>query len=363
MVTLGQKIGLLKGLLHGAVAPAGPFMVTADVTSRCNLQCLGCRSHSPYAPFPVESAPDVPLPFMEKLCDGLRQRQTSYLILSGDGEPMLHPRIFDIVAMGKRAGCHVTLFTNGTLLTQANAVSLRECGLDVLRVSLWASSSREYEDNYPGVPPGLFTTVAGGLRRVAASKGGRPPRLILHQPLNRHNMHGLRDFIELAADTGCDGISFSPLRTWGGKLLEEFVIGGEDLPGLRGELRKARGWLDERGLSHNIEEVLKRFEVGENVWAAVPCYIAWLHLRVRLNGTVQACLTCDRDLGNLHRQTLSEIWNGEPMRQLRRELRRNPETSIAGNFDCSFCCYLAANLRVHKYYRWLAPMANSGGCR
>jgi hypothetical protein len=44
-------------------------------------------------------------------------------------------------------------------------------------------------------------------------------------------------------------------------------------------------------------------------------------------------------------------------------LRRNPETSIAGNCDCSFCCYLAANLRVHKYYRWLAPMANSGGCR
>ncbi|MCE5307760.1 MAG: radical SAM protein [Acidobacteriales bacterium] len=363
MVTLGQKIGLLKGLLHGEVAPSGPFMVTADVTSRCNLQCLGCRSHSSYAPFPAENAPDISLPFMEKLCDDLRRRQSSYLILTGDGEPMLHPRIFDIVTMGKRAGCHVILFTNGTLLTQANAVSLRECGLDVLRVSLWASSIPECQENYPGTPPGLFTTVTEGLRRVAASKNGRPPRLILHQPLNRHNMRGLLDFMELAAGTGCDGVSFSPMRTWGGAPLKEFIIGDEDLPRLRDELRKARRWLDERGLSHNIEEVLKRFEVGENVWAAVPCYIAWLHLRVRLDGTVQACLTCDRNLGNLRHQTLGDIWNGEPMRRLRRELRRNSKTALADNCDCGYCCYLAANQRVHKYYRWLAPIANLGDCR
>lgn len=365
MVTLAGKFGLLQGLLQGEVAPVGPFMVTADVTSRCNLHCLGCRNHSPYAPFPVESA-DVPLSLMERLCDGLRRRSTSYLILSGEGEPMLNPRIFEIVAMGKRAGCHVTLFTNGTLLTPANVASLGECGLDALRVSLWAGSSEEYENNYPGTPPGLFATVADGLRRLSGAskaRGGQSPRLILHAPLNRYNMRGLHGFLELAATTGCDGVSFSPMRAWGGGPLEKYLIGAEDLHELRHALREARDWLDARGLSHNISEVMLRFDVGENVWAVSPCYIAWLHARVRMDGTVQACLTCDRKLGDLNRQSLDEIWNGSGSRQLRREFSRPSADALPGACDCSYCCYLAHNLQVHRYFRWLAPLVNFGAPR
>jgi MoaA/NifB/PqqE/SkfB family radical SAM enzyme len=335
-------------------------MVTADVTSRCNLHCLGCRNHSPHAPFPVEKA-DVSLSLMERLCDDLRRRKTSYLILSGEGEPMLNPQIFEIVAMGKRAGCHVTLFTNGTLLTPANVASLVECGLDVLRVSLWAGSSAEYEKNYPGAPSGLLAVVTEGLRRLSDARktnGGRNPRLILHEPLNRHNMRGLRGFLELVSATGCDGVSFSPMRAWGGGPLDKFLIGDEDLRELRRALREARDWLEERGLSHNIPEAMMRFDAGENVWAVSPCYIAWLHARVRMDGTVQACLTCDRQLGDLNWQSLDEIWNGAGSRQLRRELSRPPADALPSACDCSYCCYLLTNLQVHRFYRWLAPPAN-----
>jgi MoaA/NifB/PqqE/SkfB family radical SAM enzyme len=38
-----QKYRLLKGLCTGDRACTGPFYVTLDVTSRCNLLCLGCR--------------------------------------------------------------------------------------------------------------------------------------------------------------------------------------------------------------------------------------------------------------------------------------------------------------------------------
>lgn len=337
-------------------------MVTADVTSRCNLHCLGCRSHSPHAPFPVERASemDVSMSLFERLCDGLRRRKTSYLILSGEGEPMLNPRVFEIVAMGKRAGCHVTLFTNGTLLNPANVASLIECGVDTVRVSLWASSQEEYERNYPGTGADVFARVTEGLRRLSAAckaSAGRSPRLILHQPLNRYNMPGLRGFLELAASTGCDGVSFSPMRTWGGGPLEKFLIGTEDLPELRRSLIKARGWLEERGLAHNIPEALARFDAGENVWAASPCYIAWLHARVRLDGTVQACLTCDHKLGDLNRQSLEEIWNGAGYRRFRRVLSQRSPAALKGACDCSYCCYFAANAQVHRFYRWVAPVA------
>jgi MoaA/NifB/PqqE/SkfB family radical SAM enzyme len=365
MVTLAEKVGLLRGLLDGRVSPVGPFMVTADVTDRCNLRCLGCRSHSTHAPFPVENTAkaDVSLSLMEWLCEGLRRSKTSYFMLSGDGEPMLNPRVFEIVAMGKRAGCHVTMFTNGTLLTPANVASLIECGLDVLRVSLWAGSSEEYAKNYPGSPSEQFENVAEGLHRLSAarkSRGVRKPRLILHEPLNRHNMRGLPGFVELAATTGCDGVSFSPMRAWGGSHMDSILIGEEDLGELRQTLRSARGWLDERALSHNITEVLTRFDTGADVWAVSACYIAWLHTRVRLDGTVQACLTCDYKLGDLNRQSLEEIWNGEGIRQFRGALSQRSAGALPGDCDCSYCCYLPANLQVHRIYRWLAPLANLG---
>jgi MoaA/NifB/PqqE/SkfB family radical SAM enzyme len=342
-------------------------MVTADVTSRCNLHCLGCRSHSRYAPFPVARASemDVSMSLFERLCDGLRRRRTAYLILSGEGEPLLNPRLFELVAMGKRAGCHVTLFTNGTLLNPANVASLLECGVDTVRVSLWASSQEEYERNYPDTPSGLFETVTGGLRRLsAASKAstGRRPRLLLHQPLNRYNLSGLSGFLELAASTGCDGVSFSPMRTWGGGPLEKYLIAAQDLPELRRSLVQARSWLEARGLGHNIPEVMARFDAGENVWGASPCYIAWLHARVRLDGTVQACLTCDHKLGNLNRQSLEEIWNGAGYRRLRRLLSQRSPAALADACDCSYCCYLAPNSQVHRFYRWVAPLARLGRC-
>ena len=46
--------------------------------------------------------------------------------------------------------------------------------------------------------------------------------------------------------------------------------------------------MEERDLAHNIPETLARFDAGENVWVASPCYIAWLHARVRLDGTVHS---------------------------------------------------------------------------
>ena len=144
--------------------------------------------------------------------------------------------------------------------------------------------------------------------------------------------------------------------------MENFLIGAEDLAELRRSLRQARDWLEERGLAHNIPEALARFDAGENVWAASPCYIAWLHARVRLDGTVQACLTCDHKLGDLNRQSLEEIWNGAGYRRFRRALSQRLPAALQDACDCSYCCYFAANLQVHRFYRCVAPFARLGRC-
>ena len=103
--------------------------------------------------------PDISFDLFKKLCHELKAMDTHALILIGDGEPLLHDRIFDMLSVAKQVGFHVTLVTNGTLLDRDNIQALFDSQLDILQVSLWAGSEKEYEKNYPGVPLDFFKKV------------------------------------------------------------------------------------------------------------------------------------------------------------------------------------------------------------
>ena len=147
MATLAQKARLLRGVLHGEAAFGGPIYVDVDVTRRCNLHCVGCQYHSSHTrdlPSSDPTVQDVPFEQIEQLSTDLSKLGTREVLLVGEGEPLLHPRVCDIVSAFKTAGCRVQVFTNGTLIDEGLARALIESGLDILRVSLWASSVDEY---------------------------------------------------------------------------------------------------------------------------------------------------------------------------------------------------------------------------
>ena len=72
---------------------------------------------------------------------------TRQIILCGDGEPFLHPRLFDLISVAKDAGFHVMLYTNGTLLDEVRLKYLIDLRLDILKVSMYASLLEEYKNN------------------------------------------------------------------------------------------------------------------------------------------------------------------------------------------------------------------------
>ncbi|GGF75147.1 hypothetical protein GCM10011332_31460 [Terasakiella brassicae] len=75
--------------------------------------------------------------------------------------------------------------------------------------------------------------------------------------------------------------------------------------------------------------------------AAVTCREPWTKMTVNWNGLVSPCCY-DYDnkyiLGDLNRQTLSEVWNGEPMQALRKEF----SSGDVKNILCQNCTHLRA---------------------
>lgn len=360
-----DRLQLFRGLLSSDIARTGPAYVDVDLTNRCNLQCLGCPYHSPRVKAgkgPKPAKTDFSLDLFRDLCRDLKSVNTHQLIFQGSGEPLLHPDIFEFIEKAKSSGFHVTLLTNGTLIDKGTAELLVKSRVDTVKVSLWASSPAQYELNYPGSPPGNFEKVLNGLKYLKDFKPNlniSNPRVILYHVVNTQNLHKIDRMIDIGSETGCNGIYFSPLYNVKGQL-NSLALSEDEMITFVRRLRKIKKRLALTGMDHNIGRVFERYRTGDSVWETLPCYIAWYHARIRVDGSVQACGRCDDrvNFGNLNTETFPDIWNSQAIREFRRQtITREGLKSLGDRCDCSQCCFVCDNLRVHRIFRWFRPFA------
>jgi MoaA/NifB/PqqE/SkfB family radical SAM enzyme len=153
---LPQEIMTRYGLAPGSRIPidAGTYGVQLrqpvtrltklyiEPTNQCNLTCRTC----------IRNAWDEPVGQMDDatfthILNGLHEFPSlPTVIFGGFGEPLLHPRIADMVAQVKALGIPVELITNGMLLTEDLSRRLITAGLDVLWVSLDGATAESFAD-------------------------------------------------------------------------------------------------------------------------------------------------------------------------------------------------------------------------
>jgi MoaA/NifB/PqqE/SkfB family radical SAM enzyme len=301
---------------------------------------------------------DIPFGLFIRICDELQSMGTRSLILIGEGEPFLHPRLLDLIVTAKDAGLHVTLLTNGTLLDEKRIQPLIDSRLDILKVSLWGCSEEEYARNYPGVDLKNFKKIIGRLKCLSTTKVAQKsklPLVILHTPITRHNFQSLDKRVELAHETGCNILTFSPLKIRRGELAGEALATDEERQVVL-TLSRIERELNSLSIKHNIKEMLLRYRIGEAVWQKLPCYIAWLHVRIKVDGTVLPCNPCELPIGNLNENSLPGIWNSLAMKNFRRQvLLRQGLAEMTIHCDCGYCCHTLDNWRTDRVFRWLSP--------
>lgn len=360
MATAIEKIRLFQGLLSKKYAYAGPFIVTVDLTQRCNLQCPGCYIHSPLMreslPANNSEITDISLELFDKVYSQSREMGTREINIIGYGEPLLHPDFTKILTKAKEGGATVRVVTNGTRINETIIPALIDSRLDVLRVSLWAHSQENYVRNYPGINPDMFQRIVGGLQHLVEEKkkrGSDLPRLTMHYPISKQNYDAIEETVDFGKQIGFDSLTYSPLRNWGGKLSSLALSPSEENQAIQ-SLKKIKRRLDRLSISHNIEETLKRFLIGEAVLNSSPCYTGWVHIRVGVDGTVLPC--CLFPVGNLQEKPLKEIWNGPRMQQFRKNmLTRTNLSEILSQGKCGYCGHAIGNEKIDRRFRWVRP--------
>jgi MoaA/NifB/PqqE/SkfB family radical SAM enzyme len=116
--------------------------VYIEVTNRCNLECVTC----------IRRSWDEPLGEMSsatfgRILDCLRSFSPAPdVFFGGQGEPLAHPSIADMIGKIKALGSSVELITNGTLLSKSLSKELIDADLDRLWVSLDGAAPESYKD-------------------------------------------------------------------------------------------------------------------------------------------------------------------------------------------------------------------------
>lgn len=171
-------------------------IVVWNITRRCNLRCLHCYSDSGAQVYPGELSFEQ----CRSVIDDLAQFGVPGLLLSG-GEPMVHPRFFDIARYAREQGLRLTASTNGTRITPETAQRLKQIGFAYIGISL--DGIGETHDRFRG-RRGAFDRAVAAFRNCKAvgQKSG------LRLTLTRQTVADLETILDFIEKEGIQRVCF-----------------------------------------------------------------------------------------------------------------------------------------------------------
>jgi len=289
-----------------------PIYMEVSPVGACNHRCTFCAVD--YIGYKAQRL-DVKI-LAERLAEMGRLGVKS-VMYAGEGEPMLHKEINDIVSLTAAAGIDIAFTTNGTLMNP-RFIEQSLPLVSWIKVSLNAGSAENYAAIHQ-TKASDFDLVLDNLRRAVAHK--KAYRLsctlgaqILLLPENRDEV------TTLAAICRDIGLDYLVVKPYSQHLLSETRryenLCYDNLLGMAEELDKFNcdGFnviFREQTMKNHSQSDAARYKTCH----ATPSFWAY----IMADGEVYGCsayLTDQRfAYGNIHQQSFQDIWEGEKRRQ------------------------------------------------
>ncbi|MCX6877304.1 MAG: radical SAM protein [Verrucomicrobia bacterium] len=171
-------------------------IVVWNITRTCNLRCVHCYSDSNAVQYPGE----LDWQEMASVVEDLAAYQVPSLLLSG-GEPMIHPRFFELVDKASGLGLKLTISTNGTLITPEKAALLKAAKVAYVGISL--DGIGPVHDEFRR-KEGAFDAAVRGFKNCHAVNQKTGLRLTL----TRHNVENIAQILDFIEDQEIQRVCF-----------------------------------------------------------------------------------------------------------------------------------------------------------
>jgi 12,18-didecarboxysiroheme deacetylase len=162
-------------------------VVVWNITRGCNLKCIHCyaqaKDHSDSSDLSTEEG--------KGLIDDLARFGVPVILFSG-GEPMVRKDLPELAAYAVEKGVRAVISTNGTLITEKVARTLKKIGLSYVGISI--DGMEEVNDRFRGVK-GAFKLALAGIRNCQAAGIKVGLRFTINK-FNVEEMPGIFDLLE-----------------------------------------------------------------------------------------------------------------------------------------------------------------------
>ncbi len=166
-----------------------PMAGSMELTFRCNFRCIHCYCVDEQIPN------ELSLDEIRGLLDQMADEGCLWVLLTG-GEPLLRRDFLDIYRYARGKGMIVTVFTNGSLITEAVAEELGSLKPFVVEITLYGATPETYKAVTGKAEH--FQRVVDGVERLL--RRGVP--LKVKTMLLRQNVHELPALRRLAESWG-----------------------------------------------------------------------------------------------------------------------------------------------------------------
>jgi MoaA/NifB/PqqE/SkfB family radical SAM enzyme len=203
---------------YGRLTADFPSQLIVDVTEVCNLACIHCP-HPEFKKSQYYAARYLDPELNSKLVDEVRGYgggKCEYLRYTSEGEPLVHPKIYDMLDYAvKHSGIFVTLTTNGTIMNEKRIEKLLESGLHLIDTSIDAHTPETYARIRVN---GKLDVTRGNVLKLLQlrEQTHRRTKIVVsfvEQPQNRHETD---DFEKYWKDQGADFVIIRRLHSSAG---------------------------------------------------------------------------------------------------------------------------------------------------
>ncbi len=172
---------------------SSPLIVIWNFTQACNLNCKHCYQNAG-----PKAHDELTLEEKFRVIDELAANDVSMLAFSG-GEPLVSPDFWPVATYAATKKFHISVATNGTLLSPATVDRLAESGVDYVEVSI-DSVHPEKHDEFRG-GKGYWERSISGLKNLTKNKRLRSS---MASTITKLNYDELEDLIIMAKEIGTD---------------------------------------------------------------------------------------------------------------------------------------------------------------
>ena len=301
-----------------------PKWIAWEITRRCNLKCIHCRSSSEIE---VKGHPDFSTQEAFRIIDDIISYAKPVIVLSG-GEPLLRKDVFEVARYGTEKGLRTCLATNGTLVDDKICEKIKNSGIKIVSLSL-DGSEETVHDNFRNQKGAFAGTI-----NAAQLFQKHGIEFIINSSFTKRNQEDIPRIYKLAKELGATAwYMFMIVPTGRGEEIMNELISKEDYEEVlewhyqmeKGEremlVRPTCAPHYYRIVLQKSKEEGTKFErrtLKFSTGGAKGCIAGQLIALIDVDGDVLPCSYFPKPAGNIKVQSFKDIWeNSELFKELR----------------------------------------------